>query len=284
MVEIVGKGGNYLLNIGPKADGSIPAVSVKTLRAVGQWMQANGESIYGTSASPLPEQPWGRSTVKGDTVYLHVFTWPADGKLRVPGLENAAREAYPLASPERKLPITREYSTEVLTLAAQTRDENDTVIVLRLDGPPKVRPAVITQGSDAPFELDYLAAITSGKAVKRFNRQGKFHIAKWTGPSDTIQWHLLVSQSGDYHVRIRYAADKASKGDPYLVSIAGQKISGTVVETGQAYHYQLFDLGVLKISKAGPYVLELKPMSERGHNLMFFQSLELVPVGPLMVD
>ena len=100
MVEIVSKGGNYLLNIGPKGDGSIPAVSLATLHTVGEWMQTNGESIYGTTASPLPEQPWGRSTVKGDTVYLHVFTWPADGKLRVPGLENASREAYPLVSPE----------------------------------------------------------------------------------------------------------------------------------------------------------------------------------------
>jgi hypothetical protein len=51
-------------------------------------MEANSESIYGTTASPLPEQPWGRTTVKGNRVYLHVFSWPADGKLRVPGLRN----------------------------------------------------------------------------------------------------------------------------------------------------------------------------------------------------
>ena len=156
--------------------------------------------------------------------------------------------------------------------------------MLRLDGPPKVRPAIVTQGSDAPFELDYLAAVTSGKAVKRFNRQGKFHIAKWSGPTDTIQWHLLVSQAGEYHVRIQYAADKISKGDQYVVAIAGQKIRGTVADTGEAYHYRLFDLGSIKISKAGSYVLELRPASENGHNLMFFQSLELAPAGTLTVD
>jgi alpha-L-fucosidase len=284
IVEIVSKGGNYLLNIGPMADGTIPAVSVATLNAVGRWMQVNGESIYGTSASPLPEQSWGRSTVKGDNVYLHVFSWPADGKLRVPGLKNAIRSAYTLAAPGTKLATTRENDTAVVTLAGSPKDQNDTVLVLHLDGPPKVDPTTITQGSDAPFELDYLPAVTSGKAVKRFNREGKFHIAKWTGPADSIHWRLLVSQTGEYNVRIRYAADSESQGDQYRIAIGGQILKGTVAPTGAAYHYQMFDLGTVKIGKAGSYLLELKPASEYGHNLMFFQSLELAPVGPLMVD
>jgi alpha-L-fucosidase len=284
MVEIVSKGGNYLLNIGPLADGTIPAPSVATLNAVGRWMQENGDSIYGTTASPLPEQPWGRSTVKRDKVYLHVLSWPADDKLPVPGLKNAIRSAHPLASPGTKLATRRENDTAVVTIAGCTRDQNDTVLVLQLDGPPKVDPITITQGSDAPFELDYLAAVTSGKAVKRFNREGKFHIAKWTGPADSIQWHLLVSQTGEYKVRIRYAADNASMGDHYAVAIGGQNINGTVVATGAAYHYQQFDLGTLNITKAGAYVLEVKPASEHGHNLMFFQSLEMAPAGPLAVD
>ena len=284
IVEIVSKGGNYLLNIGPMADGTIPEPSVATLHAVGHWMQHNGESIYGTTASPLPEQPWGRSTVKGDKVYLHVFTWPADGKLPVPGLKNAILSAYPLAAPGTKLATLRENRTAAVRLEGCSQDQNDTVLVLQLDGPPKVDPVTITQGSDAPFELDYQPAITSGKAVKRFNREGKFHIAKWTGPGDSIQWNLLVSQTGDYKVRIRYAADRSSQGDHYTISIAGHTISGTVVATGEAYHYQEFDLGTLNLAKAGRYVLELKPASEYGHNLMFFQSLEMAPVGVLAVE
>ena len=284
MVEIVSKGGNYLLNIGPMADGTIPAVNVATLHEVGRWMQTNSESIYGTSASPLPEQPWGRTTLKRDKVYAHVFSWPADGKLRVPGIENNVTEAYALASPGVKLAVTREYGTQVLTLTGHPDNEYDTVFVLQLDGPPKSEPRIITQGSDAPFSLDYLPAITSGKAVKRFNRQGKFHIAKWTGPGDSIQWHLLVSQTGEYKVRIQYAADVVSQGDPYVITIAGHTVKGTVQATGEAYHYQSFDLGSLKIAQAGFYTLELKPASERGHNLMYFQSLDLTPAGDLMLE
>ena len=66
-------------------------------------MQQNGDSIYGTTASPLPEYPWGRTTVKGDKVYLHVFNWPADGVLRVSRLDNnVVKSAHLLVRPAEK--------------------------------------------------------------------------------------------------------------------------------------------------------------------------------------
>ncbi|MDR3737695.1 MAG: alpha-L-fucosidase [Terracidiphilus sp.] len=284
MVEIVSKGGNYLLNIGPMADGTIPAPSVATLRKVGAWVQANGESIYGTSASPVAEQPWGRITVKGDKLYLHVFSWPGDGILRLPGVKNDLKSAYALADPTRKLALHRADENMAVTLPAKPLDEYDTVVVLQLDGAPKVDPPVVTQGSDSPFELDYQPAVTSGRAVKRFNRDGKFHIAKWSGPADTITWHLLVSQTGVYHARITYSARQESNGAKFAVTVAGQTLTSSVAETGEGYHYKTFDLGAVKFEKVGSYTVEIKPAAESGTNLMFFQKLDLVPEGPLMID
>ena len=284
MVEIVGKGGNYLLNIGPMGDGTIPSPSIATLRRVGVWMQANGESIYGTSASPLPEQPWGRSTVKGDKVFLHVFSWPGDGNLPVPGLKNEITAAYALSAPSHKLSVTRVNGTSLIGMPARPLDEIDSVIVLQLDGPPQVDPPIVTQGSDAPFELDYISAVTAGKAVKRFNREGKFHIAKWMNAQDSISWHLLVSQVGEYHVSIRYSARQESKDSKFVIDAAGQSVSGTVVPTGEGYQYKTFDLGEIQFSKAGRYTVQIKPAADYGHNLMYFQLLELVPAGPRMVE
>ena len=280
MVEIVSKGGNYLLNIGPTGDGTIPAPSVATLRKVGAWVQANGESIYGTSASLLPEQPWGRITVKGDKLYLHVFTWPGDGVLRLPGLKNNLREAYALADPSGKLALHSADENAAITLPAKPFDEHDTVIVLRLEGTPRVEPPVVTQGSDSPFELDYQRGVTTGKAVKRFNRDGKFHIAKWTGPGDTITWNLLVSQAGKYQVRIRYSAREESSGARFVITVGGQTLTGTVVATGEGYQYRTFDLGAVKLTNAGSYTVEIKPIAESDRNLMFFQKLDLIPEGP----
>jgi alpha-L-fucosidase len=88
LIDIASKGGNYLLNVGPKADGTIPQESIDRLKEVGIWMKKNGESIYGTKSSPLPPQTWGRCTIKenkGNTIlYLSVFDWPKDGKLMIP--------------------------------------------------------------------------------------------------------------------------------------------------------------------------------------------------------
>jgi len=78
LVDVASKGGNLLLNVGPTSQGVIPAQSVSRLREMGDWVRANGESIYGTSASPYGLPAWGRYTARSSTgkVYAHVFDWP----------------------------------------------------------------------------------------------------------------------------------------------------------------------------------------------------------------
>ena len=102
LVDIASKGGNYLLNVGPTAEGAFPQGSVDILKAMGQWMKVNGEAIYGTKASPLGPLSWGRCTRKeagGNTLlYLSVFDWPSDGKLLVPGLNHTVIGARLLAT------------------------------------------------------------------------------------------------------------------------------------------------------------------------------------------
>jgi alpha-L-fucosidase len=93
LIDIASKGGNYLLNIGPKGDGSVPAESTASLRAIGAWMKKNGEAIYGTQASPFASLAWGRCTLKQvgantTRLYLHVFDWPKDDTLLLPHLTN----------------------------------------------------------------------------------------------------------------------------------------------------------------------------------------------------
>jgi hypothetical protein len=94
----------------------------------------------------------------------------------------------------------------------------------------------------------------------------------------------LVSQTGDYNVRIRYSARQDSQNARYSVKIGDQTISGAIRPTGEAYQYQTFPLGTIKFPKAGEYTVQIKPSAEYEHNLMFFQSLELAPVGLRMVD
>lgn len=92
LIDIASKGGNYLLNVGPTAEGEFPQESITTLKKMGEWMKVNSEAIYATKASPLQPLSWGRCTLKPDgkntILYFSVFNWPADGKLVIPGLKN----------------------------------------------------------------------------------------------------------------------------------------------------------------------------------------------------
>jgi len=96
-------------NIGPKADGSVPAESVQAMQAIGEWMKGSGESVYGTTAGPFEKLAWGRCTQKrgrnGRTrLYLHVFDWPGDGKLVVPVAAGLSASAFLLADRKRLSP------------------------------------------------------------------------------------------------------------------------------------------------------------------------------------
>ena len=139
LADIASKGGNYLLNVGPTAEGVFPPESVERLKEIGAWMAVNGESIYGTQASPFKKLDWGRSTQKaidgGVRLYLHVFDWPADGRLVVPGIFNAPKKAY-LLSDARKaaLAVARKEDSLVVSLPAAAPDANDSVVVLDVAG------------------------------------------------------------------------------------------------------------------------------------------------------
>jgi len=130
LIDIASKGGNYLLNVGPTAEGLIPQPSVERLAAVGRWMNVNGESIYGTTASPFAKQlAFGRATSKGRRIYLHVFDWPADGKLQVPSWGKPVKTAYLMAGPT-KLRFTENAEGVVVQTPAKAPDPVASVIVI----------------------------------------------------------------------------------------------------------------------------------------------------------
>ena len=135
LADIASKGGNYLLNIGPKGDGSLTPETVKSFQAIGKWMKVNGEAIYGTTASPFAKLDWGRATRKGQDIYLIVFDWPKDGKLLVP-LKNKVTGARILGG--KKVKATAEDAGVTIQVPATAPDAIATVIKLTLSGEPQV--------------------------------------------------------------------------------------------------------------------------------------------------
>lgn len=137
LVDIASKGGNYLLNIGPKEDGSVPGESIERLAQIGSWMKVNGDAIYATKASPLQDLDWGRCTMKATgkntQLNLFVFNWPANGKLVVPAIANKVIEAR-LVATGKKLAAKNENGNIVIALPSAAPDKIASLIQLTITG------------------------------------------------------------------------------------------------------------------------------------------------------
>ena len=154
LVDIISKGGNYLLNVGPTAEGLVPQPSQDNLRAVGRWLKVNGESIYGAGPTPFgPEfgspnpdttkkdsrgnklfdakTEW-RCTTKPGKLFLHLFKWPS-GSFELTVVSGKVAKAYFLGDPSHKLLFLKQENDKVtVALPSEAPDNMDSVIVLEL--------------------------------------------------------------------------------------------------------------------------------------------------------
>ncbi len=161
LADIASKGGNFLLNVGPTAEGLFPQASIDRLKAMGDWMKLNSEAIYGTHASPFASLVWGRCTQNaienGTRLYLHVFDWPANKSLIVPGIYNQPLQAYLLAdATQSALNVTRAEDALVIEVPAQAPDSINSVVVLEIQGQPDISdpPEIV---ADQDIFIDELA-------------------------------------------------------------------------------------------------------------------------------
>ncbi|MBI3280222.1 MAG: alpha-L-fucosidase, partial [Acidobacteria bacterium] len=237
LIEVVSKGGNLLLNVGPTPDGRIQDEFVTRLNAMGAWMKVNSESIYGTTASPFARLPFfGRATAKGSTVYLHVFQWPLDGNLRVPGLKNKVVSARLLTAPGA-LRTSRDGEDVIVRLPAEAPDEVASVVELKLDGPPRVAPFVIRADTKGVIGLGAESSEIETRFEQRAKKEnilGHVYLTRWTRPDDLPTWIFRAPEAGRYKVEISYAAPRAWAGNDFIVTAAGRELRGTVQNTDGA--------------------------------------------------
>lgn len=204
LVDIVSKGGNLLLNIGPKPDGTIQKEFVDRLQAIGRWMDKYSEAIYGTTASPFNLLPfYGRVTTKGDKLYVHVFEWPAERIARLPNLANKVKKAYLLEKGKPALEAVQDGADWLIKLPKTAPDKVASVFVVELDGPPQVEPVVI--GPDAKGNASLPALYGNiegphGQRIRYESQDGIIHAGNWIRPPDSIEWEFVVPKAGVYNV------------------------------------------------------------------------------------
>lgn len=155
LVDIASKGGNYLLNVGPQADGAFPDEAIKSLKAIGKWMNVNSQAIYGTKASPLEALSWGRCTKKdvngNTTLYVSVFNWPKDGKLTIPGVKTPINSIKLLAG---NMAVNAKQTGDVLELQLPAKAPDEIASVIKIDLKGLLQKGSAKTGKIKSGELD----------------------------------------------------------------------------------------------------------------------------------
>lgn len=264
LVDIASKGGNYLLNVSPTGDGTLLPEAVERLHAIGQWMQINSESIYGTTASPFAQLSWGRCTKKTYTdaavLYLHVFDWPEDGELLVPGLKNQVEQTY-LMSDWRTLRTRSTDSGVVVSLPEQAPDSVDSVIVMSVSGSLEIEstsPAQTNGGSlILSAESAYIHNNEAGRQARVQHHEGVPNIGYWTDAQAWVEWPLRIDRSGKYEIWAEVAVEASNSR--FHIGLPDQHESVEVSSTGGYHAYEKKSLGTITISQAGDYTLQIRP-------------------------
>lgn len=201
LVQVVSRGGNYLLNIGPKGDGSIVEFEADVLKGVGAWLKENGEAIYGTSPEPFRELAFGYATVKPGRLFLLVRDWPANSRLVLPGMRNRIERAYFL-SDRKKTALRIDATAAAGKTVVASRPEAAgplTTIVVEYAGALEVIPPTL-KATGAKLEL------TEKNADRFLNYNGEGYYAPPT--LYKLQWAVALDGPGGYSVEIEFESPK----------------------------------------------------------------------------
>jgi alpha-L-fucosidase len=268
--DIAGKGGNFLLNVGPTELGEIPDASIERLEAVGKWMKANGKGVYGTTKSPFNKLPFeGRCTRKGRTLYLHVFKWPDDGRLPLPAMKAHAVSAKVLATGQ-KLEIVG----NALVGRPDKPDPYATTVEVKLSGDPEPIVVEVFVGALSNGRFDLKAADADLKGGAQLETiDGVQSIGYWTNAEDSVVWGVDVPKAGSYTVEAEVACPDDAAGSTVIVGGA----SLVVPATGDWHSFRkaVFD-GTVDL-KAGKQKIALKVKEMKAGAVMNLRVVRLIP-------
>lgn len=191
MVTVVSRDGNYLLNIGPKGDGSVSAATTAALGGIASWMATHGDSIHGTSGSPFTTEPsWGKITKKNGKLFAHVFTWPTGGTLQIPAVHNTVNRVHLMNNPSVSLSYTVSGGQINVSVPATAPNASDSVVCVEVSG----MPAVLANG------VYRLVSARSGKALDNWNTTAEGNsVIQWTqNGGSQQQWTVTALDHGYY--------------------------------------------------------------------------------------
>lgn len=318
LVRTASRSGNYLLNVGPTAEGVIPQPSVDRLRQVGAWLKVNGESIYGTTGSPFPyNTTYGYYTQRPGKLYLHLMAWP-DKPFTVYGIKNRISRAYLLADASRKALVLKQtsdpkldlYSTTI-QLPAAAPDKYDGVVALEIGGKADVVTSITQQPDRSLFLEPYVGQLQKGSSDSAMAIDRNGVVTRWVNSADSVSWGAKLFHPGTYEVVLTTAMVRMRRppmqpgaprpagirpgppppvwdgGHKVTLEVGAARVSGTVAEDSRTIDpsnpletYVTSRIGRVQIAQAGPAHIVLRADSlNTEHNAgLTLASVKLIPV------
>lgn len=297
LVDLASKGVNYLLNVGPTAEGIIPAPSVERLQTIGTWMQRNGEAITGTEAGPFPYEIENcRFTQKGKRLYVMLMKWPRNRKLTLVGLKTNVRQARILTAPDKELAFTQTSgdgpmpSRLEVKLPAKKADPYVSVIVLDLASPAEIEPGILQQPSGR-IELNaFMGTLHPSKTGRQIRLNPIGATESWFTRSNSISWSFTVSEPGTYRIEVGIVRGRRQPkwigGHKLTLTINGRKATRRIRaqawrDTPRAQYFPeaITRFGTVTFERPGVYKAKLTAdeISPKNPEGVLLTSIELLP-------
>lgn len=292
LANVVSKGGNLMLNIGPDGSGHIPYYSVKFLKEVGSWLKKNGESIYGTTYGFIPAQPWGVTTGKYEKLFLHVFKQPFNNKLFIPDFPNDdITGVYSLTD---KKPVKwNKTGNDLIVETSPGNPSPDNVFVVKYKGEmPSYDSSspVIVSSQFSEINIDAVYSKLSGEALLNTLTYSHYfgdwkHATCIIGAksvSDIATFQIRVTEPGDYKLSLEYACQPESAKQEGSITLNGKEFAFETLATG-GYNentplmFIKHPVATTTIEKPGIYSITLHPMQD-GKELFKLKRIIIEPL------
>ncbi|NDV62076.1 alpha-L-fucosidase [Puniceicoccales bacterium CK1056] len=279
LISTVARGGTYMLNIGPRGDGSVPVRASRVLRVAGQWIQSNPQVIYRSGPSPWGHAlPWGDVTTNGNTLSLCIFDWMPLDRLYLPGLKSEIKSAH-ILTPDgpQAVPYSREGNWTIFTLPSCAPDLLVSVIEVELAGPPDVDQ---TFGLDPLVGTEILAEFAEVDGAEKSSLRWMEKFGEWVrltrihewSPDSTASWEVDVIHPGEYLASLSYAGK-------------GRIVWGVSVEGGEhiqneqdsSHNYEEYPIGWIHFPEPGRYRIHVSCLEDENGEASL-KSIRLVPI------
>ncbi|MBL7966748.1 MAG: alpha-L-fucosidase [Prolixibacteraceae bacterium] len=292
LAKAVARGGNLLMNIGPMGTGAIDINDVKILEEIGHWFEVNGESIHGCGRTPLQVQPWGETTLKGNTLYLHVFDWPKNGQLTLGGVYGDVKKAYLLSDRDKKLKVQYDGTDLDIEVPTVSSDTIDAVVAVEFKTVPKGDAFRLISANVSSNVLRTLDANVSGGVQWGDGNRKQNFAWKWKTKDGTVSWDIRITKKSSFNLFVNYEAPgelKAKMVEGYAGKELQNELNGSggtfIVSLGNQFFTKEVTIGGKQnellgkvVLEPGTYQIKVSAKEIRGEELFRLNSLVLKPL------